>query len=227
MISNPKEWARKNKRRFANRLITDSGVLPHDEPAGFFMAGLPGAGKTEFTENLVKDLNLKVVRIDMDEIATHIEGYAPEEAHAFREAASDVLNAVYDRVKHRRVDFIMDGTFRSPRAISNVKMALQKKYIIKVFYLHQEPRIAWDFTKARERVEKRSIDKHKFIDTYFEIKNNMRVISNLKLPNVTIDVVVKNSDNKVGLWKQDVTAEEIDQLLEKSYTVNELKRILK
>lgn len=32
------------------------------------MAGLPGAGKTEFVDSLIEELNLKVVQIDMDEI---------------------------------------------------------------------------------------------------------------------------------------------------------------
>ena len=38
------------------------------------MAGLPGAGKTEFTKELLKDIADKPLRIDMDEIACLIEG---------------------------------------------------------------------------------------------------------------------------------------------------------
>lgn len=225
-INNPKEWAKKNKKKFANKLITQSGVIPQSEPAGFFMAGLPGAGKTEFTTNLIADLKLNVVRIDMDEIATHIAGYAPEEAHAFKEAATDVMNAVFDRVKHRKVDFIMDGTFRSNKAISNVNLALQKKYIVKIFYLHQDPKIAWEFTKDREKIEKRWIQKDKFVDTYFEVQSNIIYLSKLSLPNVTIDIVVKDSNNKVGDWRENVNTEVIDELFKSSYTRSELQRII-
>ena len=65
-------------------MITSAGVVTHDEPAAFFMAGLPGAGKTEFTVSLKDASRLKVVRIDMDEIATQIEAYNPLQADLFR-----------------------------------------------------------------------------------------------------------------------------------------------
>ena len=38
VINNPKTWARQNKRKFANRLITESRARAGDEPAAFFMA---------------------------------------------------------------------------------------------------------------------------------------------------------------------------------------------
>lgn len=225
-ISNPKEWARKNKRAFANKVVTDAGVEPHDEPAAFFMAGLPGAGKTEFTENLISDLGLKVVRIDMDEIATHIDGYDPGQAHAFREAATDVLNAVFDRAAHRRVDFIMDGTFRSGSALGNLQRCVKKGYHIKLFYLHQEPSLAWEFTRAREKVERRSIDRGGFIDAYFEIFANLDLLAEANIPNLTLDVVVKDRNNKIGYWHENVRPNEIDEIIGKRYNRAQLERML-
>lgn len=226
MISNPKAWARQNKRSFANRLVTNSGVVAHPEPAAFFMAGLPGAGKTEFTKNLIIDLSLKVVRIDMDEIASQIEGYKPEEAHAFREAASDVLNAVFDRATHRKVDFVMDGTFKSSSASGNLQRCIEKGYFIKLFYIHQDPCIAWDFTQAREKVEKRAIDKAGFIDTYFKIFDNFNRLAEMHLENLTFDLVVKNADNTIGQRYENIHINDIDDLIGKRYNKEELERML-
>lgn len=48
------------------KLITDSGVQPEAEPAAIFMAGLPGAGKTEFSKRLIEFSDVPFVRIDMD-----------------------------------------------------------------------------------------------------------------------------------------------------------------
>lgn len=207
-------------------MVTSAGVEPHDEPAAFFMAGLPGAVKTEFTENLIKDLGLKVVRIDMDEIATHIDGYHPEEAHAFRGGASDVLNAVFDRAVHRKVDFIMDGTFRSNSALGNLRRCEQKGYHIKLFYLHQEPFFAWDFTKAREKVEKRSISREGFINSYFGIFDNLDALIRESVPNFTVDLVVKDENNKIGRWHENIHLSEIDELTGTRYNREQLERML-
>jgi len=205
-------------------MVTASGTQAHDEPAAFFMAGLPGAGKTEFTINLIKDLALKVVRIDMDEIATHIDTYDPLHADAFREAATDVLNSVFDRSTHRRVDFIMDGTFRSKSAIRNIERALQKDYTIKIFYIYQDPVIAWTFTQAREKIEKRSIDRRGFIDAYYEIHENIRQLFAQEYSQVTVDLVIKNESNGVGEWHRNVSMKDIDHLVNTRYTKEELER---
>jgi predicted ABC-type ATPase len=190
------------------------------------MAGLPGAGKTEFTKNLIIDSRLTVLRIDMDEIAEGIEGYSPEQASAFRGAASDILNTVFDRATHRRVDFIMDGTFQSRSALKNLQRSVNKGYRIKVIYISQEPEIAWRFTQDREKVEHRAIDKEGFIESYFNIMHNIKSISTLKIDNLVLDIVIKDCNNKVGVWLQNVPVYDIDTYIEKFYTKDELERIL-
>lgn len=225
-IGNPRAWARENKTVFVNRVITKSGALAHDEPAAFFMAGLPGAGKTEFTKNLINENKLKVVRIDMDEIAAQINLYDPLQADAFRPAATDLLNRLYDKVLKRKVDFIMDGTFRSDNSLSNIERALRKGCVVKVLYIHQEPTIAWSFTHAREKVEKRSIDRKKFIQSYFDIHTNIHKLSDEIYQDVTLDLVVKDSSNKVGAWYKNVSIEDIDSLVNTRYTKEELERML-
>lgn len=225
-IGNPRAWARQNKTTFVNKIITQSGALPHDEPAAFFMAGLPGAGKTEFTKNLIKENNLKVVRIDMDEIAERIDLYDPLQADAFRPAATDLLNRLYDKVLQRKVDFMMDGTFRSNNSLSNIDRALRKGCAVKVLYIHQEPTVAWSFTQDREKIEKRAIDRDKFIQSYFDIHANIHRLSRVDYKNVTIDLVVKDSSNKVGAWHKNVSIEDIDSLVNTRYTKDELERML-
>ena len=227
VINNPKTWARQNKRKFANRLITESRARAGDEPAAFFMAGLPGAGKTEFTKNLIQMLGLNVVRIDMDEIASFIDGYQPEKAHAFREAASDMLSAVFDTATKRRVDFIMDGTFGGGKAIENIKRCNKKGYHTRLIYLHQEPKLAWDFTVDREKVEKRRIDKQGFINSYFAVFNNLDLLREVDIQNFTIDIVVKTADNRTGDWYENVSLADIDGILGQRYNRDQLEKDLK
>lgn len=225
-IGNPKAWARKNKRAFANKMITDAGVERHDEPAAFFMAGLPCAGKTEFTKNLIKENRLKVVRIDMDEIAAQIDLYDPLQADAFRPAATDLLNSLYDKVLQRKVDFIMDGTFRSGNSLSNIQRALRKGYAVKVLYIHQEPAVAWSFTRDREKVERRAISRGGFIQGYCDIHENIHSLNDTAYERVVIDLVVKDRSNKVGKWYENIRTTDIDKLVNTRYTKEELERML-
>lgn len=225
-IGNPRAWARKNKTAFVNRVIIQSGAHAHNEPAAFFMAGLPGSGKTEFTKNLIDEAKLKVVRIDMDEIASQIDAYDPLYADAFRPAATDLLNRLFDKVLKRKVDFIMDGTFRSDNSLSNIKRALKKDYVVKVLYIHQEPSVAWSFTQAREKVERRSIDRAGFIQSYFDIHDNIHRLAEETYKSVTLDLVVKDSANKVGAWHENVSIKDIDRLVNARYNETELERML-
>lgn len=190
-------WARKNKKPIAREFIRKSGFKASEEPVGIFTAGLPGAGKTEFTVELLKDIIDHTLRIDMDEIAQQIEGYKPGLADKFRAGASIILERIYDEVIKSHFDFVMDGTFSHPKAVSNIERALHKGYKIKLYYIHQEPQIAWQFTKDREAIEHRAITREGFINTYKNIALNLGNLQGSKL-DVTISVVIKDSRNRVG-----------------------------
>ncbi len=51
------EFAKKNKLRIARELTDPNKYKPTAHPVSVFMAGSPGAGKTEFSKNLAKDLH--------------------------------------------------------------------------------------------------------------------------------------------------------------------------
>src|SRR4051812_35413581 len=83
-------WTNKYKKRVAREFVREADFQPSDEPSGIFLAGLPGAGKTEFSQELIKNIESPPLRLDMDEIATLMEGYRPEIADTFRGVASAV-----------------------------------------------------------------------------------------------------------------------------------------
>ena len=107
----------------------------------------------------------------------------------------------------------MDGTFRSGNSLSNIDRAVRKKYIIKIMYIHQEPRVAWSFTQARERIEKRAIDKQGFIQAYFDIHANIELLAAEEYANVSLDIIVKDENNAVGQWHKNVSIKDIDSLV--------------
>ena len=199
----PQEWARINKKKIAREFIRKIGHEASESPAAIFTAGLPGAGKTEFTKELLKDISDQALRIDMDEIASLIEGYNPKTADLFRGGASIILDKIYDEVLKAKLDFVMDGTLSHSNALDNINRALDKGYKVKVYFIHQDPMIAWQFTVDRELIEHRSIDQDKFIETYYKLHDNMRKLQETD-KNVTISIILKDKDNRVGQQFEDV-----------------------
>jgi UDP-N-acetylglucosamine kinase len=217
------DWARKHKKKLAREFIRKVEYEVHEQPAGIFTAGLPGAGKTEFTQELLKNIIDPTLRIDMDEIAQLIEGYSPMKANLFRSGASVILAKIYDEVTKTGLDFIFDGTFAHDNALKNLQRAIDHKYITKLYYIHQEPEVAWKFTKDRELVEKRSIDREGFIATYYRLHENLRLLQE-NYKDVTISVIVKDASNKIGEIFENV--ENIYQYIPRPLDRKQLERVI-
>lgn len=216
------------KKEFVDRFIKEFGAKPAASPSAIFMAGLPGAGKTEFSKNLVNIIGgVKAVRIDMDEIASQIKGYTPEKADEFRESATRLLNGIFDRALKEKMDFVLDGTFASKNAIENIKRATNHGYSVKVVYIVQDPKLAWSFTKAREKVEHRSITQEGFINAYFKIIKNINEMAPLLRNNgiITLDIVWKNEHNLIDSWLPNIR-EGIDKLVKNNYNIETLKEYI-
>ncbi|MBC7708130.1 zeta toxin family protein [Polaromonas sp.] len=199
----PAIWAREHKSEIVNRFFKRTNYTGSVPPIGIFMAGVPGAGKTEFTKQLMRELIESPLRIDMDEIAETIEGYQPAVAHAFREAATIILDRIYDKALRLKKDFIFDGTFGHSKALENIRRARKKSYTVKVYVIYQDPVIAWSFTKDREVIELRKISKEGFINSYFNIITNIKELQNDK-QDVIISLILKDSSNLAGVTYENV-----------------------
>lgn len=219
------EWVRKHKKLFARKLIRDAGVERSGEPTAIFMAGLPGAGKTEFAKNLIKNLGVKVIRLDMDEIAAQIESYSPQKADKFRVGASALLNRTFDKVVIGGYDFVMDGTFGGTSAVRNIDRVVKHGYAVKVIYVYQNPAVAWQYTLAREKIEHRAINMQGFVDSYFRTIGNLHGLKEHGEA-VKVDIVVKNDSNSVKEWRRNISVKDIDHIVKFEYNEKELKEKL-
>ena len=88
-------------------MIKKASVEPDSESGAFFMAGLPGAGKTEISKGIISDFKVPMLRIDMDEIAEKLPGYLPENADKFRKPATLLLSETFSYAIHHDIDFLM------------------------------------------------------------------------------------------------------------------------
>ena len=227
-------FARENKNRLG-KLLTDKSKYPPDQkPVSVFMAGSPGAGKTEYSRSLIdiseENESHDVLRIDSDEIRKHIPGYIGTNSNLFQGAVSIIVDRMHDLALHNKQSFVFDGTFSNyERAKKNVVRSLEKRRLVVIFYVYQKPEVAWQFTLAREKEEGRNIPKSALIEQYFgALDTVMRLRKEYNNQEVMIYLVKKNFQNpavhEVIATKQG--GETIDHYLPKDYNKNYLEQIL-
>lgn len=95
-------YARKHKKAIAKRL-TDPRIYPLEKiPVSVFMAGSPGAGKTEASIELIEllsDDGRKILRIDPDELRDEFPGYDGQNSWLFHAAVSIIVERIHDLLR--------------------------------------------------------------------------------------------------------------------------------
>lgn len=198
---------------------------PVEQPVSVFMAGCPGAGKTEYAEKLTKNLGKDVVNIDPDAIRLFCPGYDGSNSYIFQRAISfGVSQIFYHAIKHSQ-NLIMDGTFKSYKNnYENIKISLSKSRIVVIYYIFQTPEIAWDFTKKREALENRRVTKEAFIEAFLLSIENVQKVKKEFGNKVELNLVIKDKIN--ALKRLELNVETIDSYIEKHYSKEELERLI-
>jgi len=230
-------FAKNNKKRIAKELTSIEKYKPDPNPVSVFMAGSPGAGKTEFSKSLLsiiekieKDNKRQVIRIDADEIRPLIPGYLGNNSSLFHGAVSLVVEKIHDYALHQKQNFIFDQTFyKYEKAVENIRRSLGEKRPCIIFYLYQDPKVAWDFTKAREVDEGRNIPKEAFIEQFLGARSTViRVLKEFKGKGVVVFLVKKNFERNLveDIVEIEYNDKQIDDHIGKSYTESELNEML-
>ncbi len=120
--SEAEAYARKNKKAIAKRLTDKAIFLPESNPVSVFMAGSPGAGKTESSKELlnefkVREPNAPILRIDPDDLRGEFGAYTGSNSYLFQFAISVLVDKILDLAFEQRQSFLLDGT------LSNIDIA--------------------------------------------------------------------------------------------------------
>lgn len=218
------EFIQKNKNDLIQRFVLKHKPLKLDLLT-IFMAGSPGAGKTEFSKRYLHnilnqaikkelaqrkiDLNEAesiIVRLDVDEIRDYLPQFKKTDvkasikgnSHVIQKAASKGLDILRSFCLKNGVSFIHDGTFGNLSTMRKlVKKSLKLGRLLQIYYIYIDPLAAWEFTKAREVLEGRNIVKKKFIEQFFYSRKNVQIIKDEFGNNVSLNCVLKSSENKV------------------------------
>lgn len=222
---NSEEYARSNKKEIAKKII--SFFNSEINPVSVFMAGSPGAGKTESSRWLIKQLTGhidSILRIDPDELRKHFTDYNGKNSHLFQGATSILAEKLHDLAIDNNQSFVFDTTFsKLEKAIDNIKRSINHKRPIQILYIYQDPLQAWEFVKARELKDGRFVPKDSFIEAYFNARD---VVNKIKkdFPSVVLYLLFKNIDGSTQYYKENIDS--IDNHVKEHYTRDSLNNLL-
>ena len=217
-------------KRRKKGLITSFADLtvypPAEKPVSIFMAGSPGAGKTETSKRLIEMLGIEpdkqsIVRIDPDDIRTLLPGYSGSNSSIFQGAVSLGANKLHDHALEHGQHFVFDGTFsKIGQCRKNISRSIGKQRRVVIAYVFQDPMTAWRITKNRERVEGRNIPKEAFIAELYAAKSNVDLIKT-EFPGTEIWLISHNAESE-GVLTLETEIDSVDGLVEIGYSKEEL-----
>jgi UDP-N-acetylglucosamine kinase len=187
-------FVKANKTMIKQRFAGDQVCLQERYPISIFMAGGPGAGKTEFSKRLISILEIPMVRIDADEIREIIPGYCGANSSQFQRAAALGIEYILDHALQRSKNLILDGTMADLNKVtSNIERSLRRGRMVDIYYLFQDPLLAWTIAQNRAKIERRIVPKEFFIESFIKAKENVEEMMKKYSDKIRVSVVMKNN----------------------------------
>lgn len=218
-------FAKKEKRRIAKEILKD---FPKEKnPISVFMAGSPGAGKTESSIRLTEEFSSKqkILRIEPDQFRKYFEDYAGNNSHLFQKAVSIIASKIHDYAIENNHSFIFDSTFSNlEKAKENIERSLKHNRTVQIYYIYQDPMQAWDFVKRREELEGRKITKESFIEKYFMARDVVNKTKKEFGNEIQVDLIIKNIDGTDQSYQENIDV--IDNYIEEKYNIDTLNNLL-
>lgn len=222
------KFAKSNKKNIAKELTDTAIFIPESNPVSVFMAGSPGAGKTEASKSLIESLlgdHSMLLRIDPDELRDRFEDYSGDNSWLFQGAISLLVEKIHDLALKQKQSFLLDGTLsRYDIAEKNIERSLKKRRVVQILYVYQEPRLAWEFVKARELEEGRRIEPRHFIGQYFAAREVVNKLKTKFGADVKVDLLLKNNDHSRRSYKAGIDL--IDNHVPEKYTYADIEAII-
>lgn len=192
------EWVKSNRQALA-RKYTDLTKYPAEtNPVSVFMAGSPGAGKTEIARALARRSNEPLLHIDPDIYRADIPGYTGNNSAIVQGAAVLIMERVHDLALKNKQSFILDGTFSdTTKARQNIQRSLNKDRDVVILYVWQPPAKAWEFVVAREKVEGRAVHFDKFAAQFIAARETVLTMHREFDKNITIQLITPNAAIKI------------------------------
>ena len=220
MLDCAKAYVKNHRKKIAK----ESTEKFHAEvtPISVFMAGSPGAGKTETSRRLLRHTE-SVVRIDADELRSHFKccGYTGANSHLFQKYASDLVHEIHNTTLKNNLSFLLDGTFANENiARQNIERSLKRRRAVYIIFVYQPPQQAWNFVQEREEVEGRRILKKDFAEKFcasWEVVNKMKEEFGKK---ITLMLIYKDINGTARLFEKSI--QRVDDYIPRKYNKDQI-----
>lgn len=227
LIESAKTWVKAHRSELAKKL-TDTAQYPKEaSPVSVFMAGSPGAGKTETSRAFIEQFSeegINILRIDPDEYRPLIPGYNGKNSWCVQPAVSLLVERVLDRALQQGQSFLLDGTFsNTQKSIENIGRSLKRDRFVQVMFVYQEPGLAWEFVQAREALEGRNIPFDRFVEQFIQSQESVQAAINEFTDRIRVEVLVKPIDNGRPVHHADV--KDLRNVIKRSYSKEEIYQI--
>lgn len=217
-------FVKANKQMFIRHVIDQYDGKTPNKPIAVFMAGTPGAGKTEVANSLIDIFDHRPVHIDADDFRTLIPGYTGTNSELVQAAASIAVYKTTDVVVNHGIPFVLDGTFAVGKAVANIKRAFRHGHDTQIYFIYQDPVEAWRLTQIREQQEGRRVPKEAFIHAYFTSRQNVESVMAELGHEITLHVIIKNY--QTGTHETHANVLTLADIVPKLYTKEKLIELL-
>lgn len=221
--------AKRMRSRVAREFTSTEKYRRMNPASSFFMAGSPGAGKTELSKELAKlsiEEGSPIMRIDPDEFRGLFKYYTGGNSHLFQRAIVPIIEAIVDKALRRSQDFILDGTLsKYDVAHKNITRCLSKGRRIYIIFVLQDPLISWEFVRLREEEEGRRILPEIFVEQFFTSRDTVNSLKAEFGDAVQLNFVVKHYSNHYGKTLFDV--DRVDDAIFDAYNAPALLEAIK
>lgn len=222
------DFARSNKTKIARKLTDRDTYLSEQNPVSVFMAGSPGAGKTESSKQLILKMTSgknDILRIDPDELREQFVEYTGDNSFLFQRGVSLLVDKIHDLALKQKQSFLLDGTLsKFDKAKANICRSIKRNRLVQILYVYQDPLLAWDFVQAREAIEGRKILLEHFIEQYFGARDVVNALKDTFRRDIKVDLLLKNNDNSDRVYKANI--DKIDNHVPEKYTAAALEELL-
>lgn len=226
-MNNPEQYKKLAKdKSFIDKifhdLIKDYVKIEGQTPHAVFMAGSPGAGKTEVVNMMTEGLpNLSVI-LNIDNFREYFSEYEGHNASDFQSAVTVLLNKLLDKIFSLakggdKYSFILDATFAYSDSVNTVRRCLDRGYKVVLFFVHQDPELAWTFTVERGKKEGRVVPRSSFDKSIDGARKNVIIAKERFGDDLEVHVIYKNYKNEVYTVDRDVSASDLEKILIKKY----------
>ena len=221
------KFAKENRTQIA-RNLTDKLQFPTEkEPVSVFMAGSPGAGKTEASKLFLDEIGANnVVRLDPDDLRLYFEEYRGTNSYLFQSAVSFIVERTLDFAFKNDQSILLDGTLSNYGvAHRNIERSLRKNRQVLILFVYQKPEFAWEFVQAREKEEGRRIEPAVFVDQFLGAQAVVNELKGEFGSRIQVDLLVKNNKGHTRFYHGNV--DEIERYITERYTRKQLLELIK